>query len=400
MDPKQLKELQEALLKELKTLEFLKKEEAETIVKELLEKASEENKTSMEDIKEEVKKLKTSLEKKGVSEITEEVKQNAVVEMFKAVSKAGNISETDFKKVAETSIKAIDGLNTIEEWKGKELIFDQFQKDIIKVMNEFEVVKNLNFITLKQGDKITLPKVSNGITTAYVEQGQKWDTSAVEFKNITLDVNKTFSAVNITEEMADNMTSQDIYNLIIEMIWESQAEFLENEVLNGKTKITWISNLAGAKVERTKTNSITSIDDDLIIDVETAIKTKFKRNGKVAFLMNEYVLWQLRKLRTTDGARLYPDLRGKNPSIDGYPIILSDLAWEIKAKADDGADKVVMLFWNLKYFQMVRRKELSVSKGYVSDGFLKWIDTIKANQRFGGGATFEEAFVIVKTKAS
>ena len=399
MTPEQLKELQEAIVKALgENITSEVSKEVEKIKENFLTKW--DFNSNFEDFKKELKDLKENLNKKAFEWVSEEEKKGIVVKTFIETNKLKNVSESQFEQILENEIKKIEALNTVDTWSGKELVFDQFQKDILRVMNEFEIIKHLNFITLKSGDRITLPKVTNGITTAYVDQGAKWDSSQPKFENITINVKKTFSAVNITEEMQDNMTSIDIYNLIVEMIWESQAEFLENEVLNWDwSNITWISNLTKAKVVRLAENTVNSINDDTIIDTQTVLKSKYKKNWKVWFIMNEYVLGILRKLRTSDWTRLYPDLRGANPSIDGYPVIVSDLAWAIKEKSEDWADKVVMLFWNLKYFQMVRRKELWAERGYINDNFLKGIETIKANQRFGWAATVEEAFVVVKTKA-
>lgn len=400
LTPEQLKQLQDAIVKALGTKVTAEVEaKINQIVEEKLGTKSDFNST-LEDIKTEVKKLKENMNQKAFNWVSEEEKKGIIVKTFIETNKLKNVSESQFEQILENEIKKIDALNTIDTGAGKELVFDQFQKDIIKVMNEFEIIKHLNFITLKSWDRITLPKVTNGITTAYVEQGAKGNLSQPKFENITINVKKTFSAVNITEEMQDNMTSVDIYNLIVEMIGESQAEFLENEVLNGDwSNITWISNLTKAKIVRLSESSASSIDDDTIIDTQTALKSKYKKNWKVGYIMNEYILWILRKLRTADGSRLYPDLRGASPSIDNYPVIISDFAGEIKEKSEDGADKVVMMFWNLKYFQMVRRRELGAERGYINDNFLKGIETIKANQRFGGAATIEEAFVVVKTKA-
>lgn len=396
----QIKELETAIVKALgENISAEVKKEVEAVVEKLLGKESDFSK-DLKNIEAELEKIKDNFNKKGFDAISEENKRDVIVKTFVETNKYKNVSEKQFDEIFEAEMKKIDALNTVDVWAWKELIFDQFQKDIIKVMNEFEIIKHLNFITLKSWDKITLPKVTNGITTAYVDQGAKWELSQPKFENITINVKKTFSAVNITEEMQDNMTSTDIYNLIVEFIWESQAQFLENEVLNGDgSNITWISNLTKAKVVRLSENSISSLNDDALIDMQTALASKYKRNWKVGYIMNEYVLGVLRKMRTADGSRLFPDLNGANPTIDNFPVIISDLAWEIKDKTSDGTDKVVMLFWNLKYFQMVRRKELWAERGYINDNFLKGIETIKANQRFGWAATIEEAFVILKTKA-
>ena len=393
-----LKDFQENLIKELwGVINPIVGEKIKEIFGENNIKALEENAKTLEDIKEEMKDLKEKAfnTKKDISQ--EEVKW-ALVNIFKDVNKAGTVTEEGFKDILEKNIKT---LATEWTWStGGNLIFDQFQKDIIKVMEQYDLVSKLKFINLTKWDRMSLPTVTNGITTAYVDQGTAWTDSEVTFGKVDIDINKTYSAVYLTEEMFDNMTNEDIYNLIVEMIGESQAQFIENEVLNWDwTKMTWISNLAGAIVVRLSTTSVQSLNDDTIIDTQSGIKRKYLRNGSVGYIMNTYIQGILRKLRTSDGRRLYPELRWENPKLDWYPVIISDDAGDIFDSATDLADKNVMFFWNLKYYQMLRRKDLSVEKGYVNDGFLKWVEVMKWTQRIGWAATIEEAFLIVKTKA-
>lgn len=396
MTPEQIKALQDALIKEIG--EGIT-EANKTQVKELFDSFAKDNTKSQEDMKEEIKSLKEAITAQKTAELTDDQVKSTIVNIFKSVSAAKNVSEAMYKEIAEKEVKSLD---TLTGAAGGNLVFDQFQKDIIKVMDEFELVKRLKWITLEKGDDITLPKATNGITTVYVNQKAKGTESGITFDNITIDVNKTFSLVNVTEEMFDNMTTQDIYALIIEFIGESQAEFVENEVVKGDgTKVTGIQNLPSAHsvvLPKTTIGACTTEElDNAIIDIESVIKAKYMRSGDVWFIANRYVLGRLRKMRTSDGARLYPDLRGKNPELDGFPIIISDVAGEITSSGTDATGKIVLAFGNLKYFQMVRRKELTIERGFINDGMATGIESIVGKQRFGGAATIEEAFAVLKT---
>ena len=142
------------------------------------------------------------------------------------------------------------------------------------------------------------------------------------------------------------------------------------------------------------------IDDDVLVDVITTSARKYKRRkANVKFYMSQYVYGKLKALITTDGYPLYPSLRDANPTLLGYKVELSDVGF-VQNTAWDKAWWICLLFGDMWYYTLARRKGLTVERGYYGDNWASDIQSIKSTQRVWGTATFPEAFVTVVNWAS
>ena len=139
---------------------------------------------------------------------------------------------TSEKGFNEVVAKTYAGMSEGTEEAGAELVFDQFEADVLRVLNEYNIVADVRILPLAKGDKVKLPKATNGVTTYYVDETVKrtWSKPTTAF--VTIDIAKTATLTDMSEELLDDtMTTPDLYNLIVEFIAESQAEFLEKEIL-------------------------------------------------------------------------------------------------------------------------------------------------------------------------
>jgi len=383
----------EALEKSLPTV-------VEAVVLEKFANFEETSAKNLEEVKTQLKEI--SLAKK-VSDpaVKEAFAKTAVVSIVKEVMAKWITSERGFKEVVAAQMKTMNEW-TATEWA--ELVFDQFESDVLKVINTYPVVNSVKILPLAKWDKVSLPKATNWVTTAYVAEA--WVTTASDAVTafVTIDVYKAATLVDMTEEvLEDAMTIPDLYNLIVEFIWESQAAFLENEILNG----TGSSAIEGLFVN-SDVNSISlatdetawDIDDTNLTDVITKAAMRFKRKGsQVKWIMSQYVFWKIRAIKTTDWFPLYPEMRNVNPTLMGYWIIISDKA-PVQNAAADIADAELLILWDLKYFTLVRRKGLTLEKGQYWNGFRDWIHSLRGITRSGWGATFWEAFTKLVAWAS
>lgn len=75
--------------------------------------------------------------------------------------------------------------------------------------------------------------------------------------------------VSMTEELLDDtMTVPDLYDLIVEFVAESQAEFLETQILTGTGSVKGILVNAGINtVSLAATKKLTDVTDDEIVAV-------------------------------------------------------------------------------------------------------------------------------------
>jgi len=382
--------------------ETIEKALPELVEKSVVDKMTaikEADKEEMEEVKAELKKINLSA-KKSDTVANEAFKKEVVVNVFKEVMNNNITTEKAFK---ETTNRVLKEMSEGTATEGAELVFDQFETDILRVINDFQIVSDVRILQLAKGDKVSLPKATNGITTYFVAEGAAitGDTEAAT-AFVVIDISKAMTLTNMTTELLDDtMTTPDLYNLIVEFIGESQGEFLETQILTGTGSVkgilvnTSVNNMALAATEKTA-----DIDDATIVEMVTTAARKFKRNSaKVKFYGSQYVYGKLKALLTTDGYPLYPSLRDANPKLMGYEFVLSDVGF-VQNSTEDVADAVTLLFGDLSYFTLARRKGITIERGYYWDNWAQDIQSIKSNSRYGGTATFPEAFVVLANGAA
>ena len=359
--------------------------------------------SEIDEIKTELKKLSLA-QKTENSVISKAFKEVAMVSIVKEVWNTWITTEKGFHDVAEKHFKAMNEW-TATEWA--EFVFDQFESDILRVINDFNVVNSVKVYTLAKWDKITFPKAVQGITTTF-----KWEwvdygspTKPVT-SEVVINIAKATTMTGMTEELLDDtMTTPDLYNLIVEYIWESQAEFLENKILNGtlwtNLTIEWL--LVNAQVNTVTlpvTKTVKDIDDDVLVEAIMKIPRKFKRRpSNMKWIMSQYTMGKLMQLKTTDGSFLYPELRQSTPRLWSYEVVLSDKAPVQDATADI-AGAASILFGDLTYFILVRRKGLTIDRGYRDGDWQSDQQSIKSRVRVGWKVSFWEAFVKIVNGAA
>jgi len=89
------------------------------------------------------------------------------------------------------------------------------------------------------------------------------------------------------------------------------------------------------------------------------------------------------QIRTVDGSPMYPELRSATPNIMGYSVTLSSVEFIQNATEKATNGKVAMLFGNLQYYALVRRRGLTIERGLDADDFSKDLVTAKSTQRVG-----------------
>ena len=365
----------------------------------LMEKSASE----IEEIKTELKKFSLA-QKTWNATVAKAFKETAMVSIIKDVFQNNITTEKGFNEVAEKHLKAMNEW-TATEWA--EFVFDQFESDILRVINDFNVVNSVKLYTLAKGDKITFPKAVQGITTTF-----KWEK--VDYGNptkpvtseIVINIAKATTMTSMTEELLDDtMTTPDLYNLIVEFIGESQAEFLEDKILNGTL---WANSTIEGLLVNAQVNEVTlpatktvwDIDDDVLVEAIMKIAKKFKRRASsMKWVMSQYTLGKLMQLKTTDGSFLYPTLRETTPRLWGYEVVVSDKA-PVQDSTEDIAGATSILFGDMTYFTLVRRKGLTLERGYRTGDWQADIQSVKSNTRVGWKVSFGEAFVKITNGAA
>lgn len=355
----------------------------------------------LESVKAELKSM--TINSKSTPESKSLQTKAIIVGTFKGIYNEKVDRARDFKAIFEASVKTMtEGTATA----GAELVFDQFEKDVLQVINEYPVVQYVKQYNIIKWDTLKIPKVTNGQTTAYVAEA--WTPTPADDVTafVTFNIYKAVTLVNVSEElMDDTMTIPDLYDLLVRNIAESQAEFLENEILNG----TGSSALEGlfvnsdvAEIVLWATETAWDITFDDIVSVVTKVPMKYKRNSKdVKWTMSQYVYGKLIQIQTTSGVPIFPELTANmtKPFLMGYAVVISDKA-PVQNAAADIADADALIFWDLKYYAIVKRGWLNTKQGYYGSNWINGIVSLKWDARYGWKPTFGGAFTKLTNGAS
>lgn len=395
MTPEQKAFQEETTKSVVEAVEKALPEVVDSVVTKKVAELSEKNANDLDEVKAELKKMNVSL--RETPELKTLANKTAVVSIFKEVLENNVNSEKAFNEIVDKTIKTMtEGTATA----GAELVFDQFETDVLRVINTYTIVNDVRILSLVKGDKVSLPKATNGITTYFVAEGVAPTATDGVTAFINIDIAKAATLTDMTQELLeDTMTIPDLYDLIVEFVGESQASFLETQILTGTGSIKGILVDAGVnKIALAATKRASDVVDSNIVDVVFKAAMKFKRGTK-KWYMSQYVFGKLTALKTTDGYPLYPSLRDVNPTLMGSAVVISDNAF-VQNLAGDVANGVLLMYGDLKYFTLAKRKGLTMERGYYGDNWKKGIISLLSNQRFGGISTYPEAITILTNGAT
>lgn len=160
---------------------------------------------------------------------------------------------------------------------------------------------------------------ANKTTCAYVTEFQELESTTGKFKSVTLKGEIAGVLTKVSKSLINN-AGFDIVNYVVTKVAESIAQFLENEMLNGTTKIQGLLNAEHAVTAA----SATAITADDLIDLQFTVPQVYRGNG--VFIMNPDTFKACAKLKDNDGNYiLNKDLtNGYGYTLLGRPVYESD----------------------------------------------------------------------------
>ena len=160
---------------------------------------------------------------------------------------------------------------------------------------------------------------ANKTTCAYVTEFQELESITGKFKSVTLKGEIAGVLTKVSKSLINN-AGFDIVNYVVTKVAESIAQFLENEMLNGTTKIQGLLNAEHAVTAA----SATAITADDLIDLQFTVPQVYRGNG--VFIMNPDTFKACAKLKDNDGNYiLNKDLtNGYGYTLLGRPVYESD----------------------------------------------------------------------------
>lgn len=183
---------------------------------------------------------------------------------------------------------------------------------IYALATKFNVKGQLNF-----------PVGKDAITTAYQTEFTALASSNVGFNSISLDGYLVGALSKISNSLINN-SQFDIVSYVVNKVAESIAIFLENELINGTTKIHGVldttKNITVGKFETTA--DVPTVDELIAMQVEVPQQNQ----AGCVWLVSNKTLVALRQLKDGNSRYLLQDdiTNGFGYSLLGKPVMVSD----------------------------------------------------------------------------
>ena len=311
---------------------------------------------------------------------------------FKALAKCHNDAEV-------ASVKATylnEGTNS--EWGY--MVPEEFAREVFRVATNAWIVRKYARIIPMGTDTKNISTITNSIVAYWTDEAGAYTGSKPTVWNCQLVAYKITALVSATNELIeDNMTDQEIWSLMSELIGEKIAEFEDENVLVASSKFTAL--LADTNVNITNMGTgeeFANISYDDLIDVMRSVPMKFKK-WTPRWFMSQDIVKYIEKLKDNEGQPIFFSTRSiRDGQLENYllwyPLEVVDvMPWD----STSGAEKAFVLFGDLKHWAFGDRRQLSLSAGYISGNWEKDIQSLKASERIAGHVIFPKAFGVLKT---
>lgn len=240
-------------------------------------------------------------EEKEEQRSVEETERRAFETLIRENRTAGNVEKTDNGAVIPTTIA-----NQIIE-KVKQLA------PLYALATKFNVK-----------GKLTFPVAGDDFTTGYHDEFTALTSQKTKFTSVELDGFLAGALSKVSNSLINN-SQFDIVSYVVNKIAQSVAEFLEKELITGKTKINGVLNLTGNAKTVTKfetTGDVPTVDE--LIALQVAVPQQYQAG--CMWLVSNKTLVALRQLKDGNNRYLLQDdiTNGFGYSLLGKPVMVSD----------------------------------------------------------------------------
>ena len=286
MDQKQLQE----------TLETTLKEVLPWVVDATVDAKMDEKVSNLENA---IADLNKSI-KMWVDEEKENVNEakKAMWKFFKALAKCHNDAE-----VAQVKATYLNEWTDAEGWY---MVPVEFAREVFRIAGDAGIVRKYARIIPMWTDTKNISTITNSIVAYWTDEGEAYTWSKPTVWQCQLVAYKVTALVSATNELIeDNMTDQEVWTLMSELIGEKIAEFEDENVLVASSKFT--SLLANTNVNITTMwtwEEFANISYDDLIDVVRSVPMKYKK-GQPRWFMSQDIVKYIEKLKDNEGQPIF-----------------------------------------------------------------------------------------------
>jgi HK97 family phage major capsid protein len=277
--------------------------------------------------------------------------------------------------------------------EGGYLVPDEFEKKLVKALEERNVMRRLaNIIRTKHGER-QIPVVATKGTAAWVDEEALIPESDSTFGQVTLGAHKVATMIKVSGELLNDSAfsiEEYVANEFARRIAAKEEEAFF--VGDGNKKPTGILAATGGAEVGATAASMTAITHDDVLDLFYSLKSPYRE--KAVFIANDLTVKQLRKLKDSAGQYLWtPSIKDGTPDmIIGRPIYTSPYVPEIAAGAK------TLVFGDYSYYWIADRQSRTfqrLNEMFATTGQIGFI----ATQRVDGKLILPEAVRVLQMKA-
>ncbi|WP_350342352.1 phage major capsid protein [Proteinivorax tanatarense] len=291
----------------------------------------------------------------------------------------------------KSNFEVQNALQTGADSEGGFLVPDEFEKTLVKALNDTNVFRTLaKVITTSYGDR-QIPVVASQGTATWIEEEGGFNESSDEFSQVILKAHKVGTIIKISEELLNDSA----FNLETYIATEFARRIgaAEEEAFvkgDGSNKPTGIINTGQTGVTSSVADAITF---DEVIELWHSLREPYRQNA--SWMLNDSTAKAIRKLKDDNGQYIWqPSVQvGQPDKILNNPVKTSAHMPELKAGSEAIAFGDYSYYWIAdrqgRAFQ--RLNELYAANGQV--GF-------RAYQRVDGKLVLPEAVKLLKMNSA
>ena len=208
------------------------------------------------------------------------------------------------------------------------MLQEDFSNEIIELLRPRSVMRAIGtpVVPLPRGT-MTLPKQTGDVSAAYVGESQDITKSEPSGGQIQLTARKLAALVPISNDLlmysAGDQADSFVRNTMIKQIGtrEDQAFLRDDGTAHTPKGLRhWI---ASGNVESQSGTTSSDIETDLLKLVENLEGNNVAMDSTV-WIMSSRTKNYLRKLRDSNGNKIYEEISGANPTLHGMPVFVSN----------------------------------------------------------------------------
>ena len=305
------------------------------------------------------------------------------------------------------STKAMTGGTAAD---GGYLVPDEFRSEVIRLVEDFGIVRKLARVIPMKRDTLNLPKVSTSVTVYWPGEATAGTASQPVLAQVQLLAKTLVGLTPCSNELLED-ADVDTIEMLVELFAEAIAGEEDNQGLVGSgSPFTGIMSASGTTLVTAPTghSTFTLLDLDDYRDLITQVRTTVLSGS--CFVMHRAQWGLIQKLKENSqhvGAFQNPIITTTAPTgvgiagyLWGYPVYLSE-----KMPSTTGVSTKVVFFGNLRYLYLGDRKQvtMSISQDATVGGvnlFEANMSAVRITERIGMTVGLASAFAILRTSAS